>query len=55
MTETAEAGGQGCDRSLAEAKEFQVVKENFSVTTGSQGVMLRQSNSMPRQMIFGSR
>ena len=33
-TETAEAGGQGCDRSLARAKEFQVATENFSVTTG---------------------
>ena len=33
MTETTEAGGQGCDRSLAEAKEFQVRTENFSVAT----------------------
>ena len=33
-TETAEARGQGCDRSLAGAKEFQVATENFSVMTG---------------------
>ena len=32
--ETAEARGQGCDRSLAGAKEFQVATENFSVMTG---------------------
>ena len=34
MTKTAEVGGQGCDRSLAKAKEFQVVTENCSVAIG---------------------
>ena len=33
-TETTKAGGQGCDRSLVEAKEFQVTTGNFSVATG---------------------
>ena len=44
--ETAEVRGQGCNMSLAGAKEFQVVTKNFNVTTGPQGVVSRQSNSM---------
>ena len=42
MTETAEARGQGCDMSLAKAKEFQIVTENFSVAIGLHGVVSRQ-------------
>ena len=34
--------GQGRDRSLIEAKEFQVTKENCSVATGFHGVVSRQ-------------
>ena len=34
--------GQGRDRSLVEAKEFHVAKENCSVTIGFHGVVLRQ-------------
>ena len=36
------ARGQGCDRSLVEAKEFQAATQNFSVTIGFHGVMSRQ-------------
>ena len=36
------ARGQGYDRSLAEAKEFQVKIEKFCVVTGFHKVMLRQ-------------
>ena len=42
-TEMVTTRGQSCDRSLAEAKEFQVTTENFSVTTGFHGVVSRQS------------